>query len=111
MPKKKISAIEGAVRTQAAALLKGKDPDLAIQFAAHELQEVAEHIVSLLEANWPSILDTTRENEGKSKVSIGISLDHTGQHHGVKINLSYSVKTTDEAEFYVKDPRQAELDL
>jgi len=81
-------------------------------FSEKELAEVQAMLSDILEANWTGIQKMIGETEGQSgNVSLGISLDHSGQSRAVKIKIGYAVKHTDETEFMVRDPQQTEMKL
>ena len=81
-------------------------------FSEKELAEVQAMLSDILEANWTGIQKMIGETEGQSEnVSLGISLDNSGQSRAVKIKIGYAVKHTDETEFMVRDPQQTEMKL
>ena len=81
-------------------------------FAEAELDRTKELIIELLDTHWRGILQAVKDSDDSvGSVSIGVKLDHSGQGRLVKAKLSYAVKTTDEAEYIVRDPAQKELKL
>ena len=81
------------------------------KFSDEELERTGNLIVGLLESNWHGIQKTIYESaEGKASVSINITLKHLSPDaRSVKAKLGYSVKNTDEAECFVKNPNQPDL--
>jgi hypothetical protein len=82
-----------------------------LEFGKLELDRTGNLIVGLLEANWHGIQKTIYDSaESKASVSINITLKHLSpDSRSVKAKLGYSVKNTDEAESYVKNPNQPDM--
>jgi hypothetical protein len=82
-----------------------------LEFGKLELDRTGNLIVGLLEANWHGIQKTIYDSaEGKASVSINITLKHLSpDSRSVKAKLGYSVKNTDEAECFVKNPNQPDM--
>lgn len=81
-------------------------------FAEAELDRTKGLIINLLDTHWNGILAAVKDSDDQiGSVSISVKLDHSGQGRLVKAKLSYAVKTTDEAEYIVRDPAQKELKL
>jgi hypothetical protein len=77
-----------------------------------ELAHAQTLIGELLETHWERIQGTViRADDSTASVSINLKLDHGGPTREVKVKLSYSVKTSDEAEAVVRNPAQKELPL
>ena len=82
-----------------------------IDFNDAELEKASNLIVGLLESNWhgiqTAIFDTA---DGKVSVSINLTLKHlSADSRSCKAKLGYSVKNTDEAECFVRNPNQLDL--
>jgi hypothetical protein len=82
-----------------------------LEFGRLELDRTGNLIVGLLESNWHGIQKTIYDSaEGKASVSINITLKHLSPDaRSVKAKLGYSVKNTDEAEVFVKNPNQPDM--
>ena len=77
-----------------------------------ELQRAKGLVCDLLETHWKGIMQTVAaSDDGQGAVSLGLKLDHDGSNRLVKAKLSYSVKTSDEAEYIVRNPAQKEMPL
>lgn len=84
----------------------------AMDYNQVEFDRVSSLVISLLASHWNGILQAVGDSEDSTgSVSISVKLDHSGPARMVKTKLSYSVKTSDEAEAYVHDPAQKELNL
>lgn len=84
----------------------------ALSYSEVEFQRVSSLVNSLLETHWAGILQAVADSEDSTgSVSLSVKLDHSGPARIVKTKLSYSVKTSDEAEAYVSDPAQKEFNL
>jgi len=85
---------------------------LAQEFNTKELQTAQTLIAELLDSNWHGILTTiARSEDGTGSVSISLKLDHSGANRDLHAKLSFSQKTSDEAECSVKNPAQEEFSL
>ena len=83
-----------------------------LTYSEAELDRTKELVNGLLDTHWKGILSAVKDSEDAiGAVSISVKLDHSGQSRQVKVKLSYAVKTTDEAEYIVRDPAQKELKL
>lgn len=95
----------------------GEEVDITPAFHAQEyndaeLETTQQIVANLLEGNWHGIMRSIAESEdSKGSVSFSLKLNHAVSPRQVKAKLSYALKTSDEAEEYVKDPQQEELPL
>jgi hypothetical protein len=77
-----------------------------------ELSRAQTLIGGLLETHWAGIQGAiVRSGDGEGSVSISLKLDHTGPVREIKCKIGYAIRTTDEAEAVVRDPRQMEMPL
>lgn len=84
----------------------------AMSYGKVEFERVNSLVTSLLETHWAGIQQAVADSEDATgSVSLSVKLDHSGPARIVQTKLSYSVKTSDEAEAYVSDPAQKEFDL
>jgi len=75
-----------------------------------ELEKAQQVVSDLLETHWIGIQGAIiKAGDGLGAVSLSIKLDHTGPERELKAKIAYSVKTSDEIEVTVRDPRQPEL--
>ena len=84
----------------------------SIDYDAVELEKTKELVISMLDAHWTRIQGALiRSEDQMASVGINVKLDHSGIERDVKVKIGYAVKTTDEAETTVHDPRQEELPI
>jgi hypothetical protein len=79
-------------------------------FSELELEKASNLVANLLESNWHGIQKAVHESsEGKLSVSVSLKLNHYSVNaHNIKANISYAVKTADEAECIVQRDEEAE---
>ena len=82
------------------------------EFANRELETACNLVGGLLETNWTGILKAVAENpESKGSVSISLKINHlTADTRNLKASISYSVKTSDEAECIVRNKEAEEAE-
>lgn len=91
--------------------LKANFPTLE-DYNERELLQTKNLVCDLLDTHWNGIEQAIiKGGDGIGSVSIAIKLDHQGPARDVKVKIGYAVKTTDEAEVVVSDPRQEEFKL
>ena len=80
------------------------------ELASRELETACNLVGGLLETNWTGILKAVADNpESRGSVSINLKINHlTPDTRNLKASISYSVKTTDEAECIVSNKQETE---
>jgi hypothetical protein len=106
------AATKVEIRTPGGETIDATAAFAAMDYNEVEFQRVQTLVTNLLNTHWRGILQAVADSEDSTgSVSISVKLDHSGPARIVKTKLSYAVKTSDEAEAYVQDPAQKELDL
>ena len=80
------------------------------EFANRELETACNLVGGLLETNWTGILKAVAEHpDSKGSVSISLKINHlSADTRNLKASISYSVKTSDEAECIVRNGTETE---
>ncbi len=82
------------------------------EYDEKELERAKSLISDLLDTHWRGVMTAVGSSDDSTgSVSIGLKLDHSGTSRLVKSRLSYSVKTSDESEYIVRNPQQQEMSL